>query len=57
MFGAERLEALLQRRRPGADDLLARVEAAVRAFRGSARAVRRRDDDGGEGGVTGVILP
>ena len=35
MFGAERLETLLETS-AGADDLLARVEAAVKAFRGTA---------------------
>jgi sigma-B regulation protein RsbU (phosphoserine phosphatase) len=35
MFGAERLEALL-RTSAGTDDLLSRVEGAVKAFRGSA---------------------
>ena len=35
MFGAERLEALL-RASAGADDLLARVETDVKAFRGTA---------------------
>jgi serine phosphatase RsbU (regulator of sigma subunit) len=34
MFGAERLETLL-RASAGADDLLARVESEVRAFRGA----------------------
>jgi hypothetical protein len=35
MFGAERLETLL-RDSAGSEDLLARVETAVKAFRGSA---------------------
>jgi len=37
LFGAERLEALLARaHEEGLDDLLARVELAVKTFRGAA---------------------
>ena len=56
MFGAERLEALLETS-AGAEDLLARVETAVKAFRGTARAVRRRNHDGREGRVEGRLMP
>ena len=52
MFGAEQLEALLVSA-AGADDLLARVESVLTAVSRQARAVRRRDDDGGQGRIAG----
>ena len=51
-LGAEKLESLLLSA-AGAEDLLARVETVLADYRGQARAVRRCDDDGGQGRVAG----